>query len=251
VSSRRRGCPGLATVAARGGGADRRGDQAAPPRRCGRRARGPALEDEVGGSRLHTSRIPSSGHDQPTRATLRASSQKASLSQHVWRGVLLRLYRGGVRMLNKRPLEKGRQERRGREGTSTQAGEFVKEEMDQSARAKHGARPQAGHRHRTVEGAASRRAAAAPRAAASLRPGGRRGRTTRRVGQARRAGRPQSGRGQPGKALKREGRSAASSRAVAASEDRRAPPDRLRSHCECPAGRRQPRPPSVVLSWGC
>src|SRR5207245_9001479 len=65
---------------------------------------------------------------------------KAALSQHVWRGSCFALYRGGVRMPEQETLERARQDAAEGKAPSTQAGEFVKEEMDHIREGKHGAR---------------------------------------------------------------------------------------------------------------
>ena len=72
-------------------------------------------------------------------------------------------------MPEKRTIERARQDAREGKAPSTQAGEFVREEMEHIREGKHGARvDQAGHRNRIIESAARGGEAGASQARARL-----------------------------------------------------------------------------------
>ena len=101
-------------------------------------------------------------------------------------------------MPEKRTMERARKDQTGGQSATTQAGEFVREEMDHIREGKHGARnPQAGHRHRIVESearggeAGCRRRKAKPR-----KPRGRKRRRILRRGQTQPNAKPSAKRSQ-------------------------------------------------------
>jgi hypothetical protein len=142
----------------------------------------------------------------------------------------------------KRTIEKARQDRRESKSPSTQAGEFVKEEIDKVRRGEHGARSL---RQAIAIGLSEARRAGVPL------PPPKKGRTTRRtrksaeyayaVGQGKRKSRRQPRVSRAvSRVLKREPRSSAS-HAVLSRQAKRAAPAAAAPHARAPRGKPDPK----------